>query len=154
MLAFLRTVEIFAFKIKIVLFLETIKTKKKKNSPTLTFKNSLLKPKRLLQPFSLGKEKRKKLFLGEGLFLSVLSSAHGYVLGILVPKRWTALRTSKSQAGSPLGCWCMTSGESMSLLANRAVEKGEVKVVVDVFLQSLLCLNRKMTEWSDCVQES
>lgn len=52
MLAFLRAVEIFAFEIKIVSFLEAIKPKKV--IPTLTFKNSLLKPKRLLQPFTLG----------------------------------------------------------------------------------------------------
>lgn len=72
-----------------------------------------------------------KLFLGEGPFLSVLSSAHGYILGIKYPVSNTAAkevdRTSKSQAGSPLGCWCMTSGESVSLLANWVVEKGEGK---------------------------
>lgn len=84
----------------------------------------------------------KKLFLGEGPFLSVLSSAHGYILGIKYPVSNTAAKkvdkTSKSQAGSPLGCWCMTSGESVSLLANWVVEKGKGKVIVDVFLLSLL----------------
>lgn len=73
MLAFLRAVEIFVFKIKIVSFLETIKPKKKKSYPHLHLQKFFTETRGFYSHLLWGE--KKKLFLGEGPFLSVLSSA-------------------------------------------------------------------------------